>query len=66
LLCYILAVSLATPLNALGRTVEQFGRGGLAARVKSTRRDEIGELARSFDEMADRIQTLLTAERRLL
>jgi two-component system sensor histidine kinase CpxA len=66
LLCYILAVSLATPLNALGRTVEQFGRGDLAARLKSTRRDEIGELARSFDEMADRIQTLLTAERRLL
>jgi two-component system sensor histidine kinase CpxA len=66
LLCYILAVSLAAPLRALGRTVEQFGRGDLAARVKSTRRDEIGELARSFDEMADRIQTLLTAERRLL
>ena len=30
------------------------------------RRDEIGALAGSFDRMADRIETLLTAERRLL
>ena len=28
--------------------------------------DEIGNLGRAFDQMADRIQTLLTAERRLL
>jgi two-component system sensor histidine kinase CpxA len=66
LLCYILAVNLATPLRVLGTTVEQFGRGDLAARVRSRRKDEIGELSRSFDDMADRIQTLLTAERRLL
>ena len=30
------------------------------------RGDEIGEVARAFDQMADRIETLLTAERRLL
>jgi signal transduction histidine kinase len=66
LLCYMLAINLATPLRVLGQAVEQFGRGNLSARVNSRRRDEIGELSRAFDQMAGRIQTLLTAERRLL
>jgi len=66
LLCYLLATNLATPLRALGQTVERFGKGNLSARVGSRRQDEIGELSRAFDQMADRIQTLLTAERRLL
>lgn len=62
----ILAVHLARPLRKLRRVVDRFGRGDLAARVRSTRRDEIGELSRAFDEMAGRIETLLAAERRLL
>jgi len=53
-------------LRRLMSTMERFGKGDLAARNASTRNDEIGDLARSFDTMADRIQTLLTAERRLL
>ena len=66
LLCYLLATNLATPLQVLGQTVERFGRGNLSSRMNSRRQDEIGELSRAFDQMADRIQTLLTAERRLL
>jgi len=46
--------------------VDRFGRGDLSARVHSRRRDEIGNLGRAFDEMAERMETLLTAERRLL
>jgi two-component system sensor histidine kinase CpxA len=66
LLCWLLAVNLASPLRGLARTVDRFGRGDLSARVRSRRRDEIGNLARAFDEMAERMETLLTAERRLL
>lgn len=66
LVCWALAVSIASPLRDLARGVDQFGRGELSVRLKSRRRDEIGELSRSFDRMADRISTLLTAERRLL
>jgi two-component system sensor histidine kinase CpxA len=61
-----LAAGIASPLRRLASAVESFGKGDLAVRVRSERRDEIGELARSFDAMADRIATLLTAERRLL
>jgi two-component system sensor histidine kinase CpxA len=46
--------------------VERFGKGDLSARSGSVRRDELGELARTFDRMADRLETLLAAERRLL
>jgi signal transduction histidine kinase len=66
LLSYVLAVRLTSPLRRLEKAVERFGRGDLTARVKSQRRDEMGQLARTFDQMAERIQTLLAAERRLL
>jgi signal transduction histidine kinase len=46
--------------------VERFGHGDLSARVRSNRRDELGKLARAFDRMAERIETLVGAERRLL
>ena len=53
-------------MRELQKAVERFGRGDLSARAGSTRRDELGQLARTFDRMADRIETLLAAERRLL
>lgn len=66
LVCWLLAVNIASPLRALARTVDRFGAGDLAARVTFVRKDEIGELSRAFDRMAERIGTLLTSERRLL
>jgi len=66
LLCYWLALHLTSPVRALQKAVERFGHGDLAARVNSTRRDELGQLAGAFDRMAGRIETLLAAERRLL
>jgi signal transduction histidine kinase len=65
-LCYLLAVHLASPLRALRKVVERFGRGELGARSELSRKDEIGELAKSFNLMAGQITTLLSAERRLL
>jgi two-component system sensor histidine kinase CpxA len=53
-------------VRRLQRAVERFGRGDLAARAKTRRRDELGDLGRTFDRMADRIQTLVDAEHRLL
>ena len=65
-LCYVLAVHLASPLRNLRKVVERFGRGELGARSELSRKDEIGELARAFNLMAGQITTLLAAERRLL
>lgn len=55
-----------SPLRGLTASVDRFGAGDFSVRVGSTRRDEIGELGRSFDRMAERIETLRAAERRLL
>lgn len=65
-LCYWLAYHLTSPVRALQKALERFGRGDLSARAGSLRRDELGQLARTFDRMAGRIETLLAAERRLL
>jgi two-component system sensor histidine kinase CpxA len=66
LLCYGFAYHLTSPVRRLRAAVECFGRGDFSARAETNRRDELGELALSFNQMADRIQTLLSAERRLL
>jgi two-component system sensor histidine kinase CpxA len=65
-LCYLLAVHLASPIRGLRRAMEKFGRGDLAIRYHLGRRDEIGDLAKAFNRMADQTTTLLNAERRLL
>ena len=65
-LCWFLAFTIASPLRRMATAVERFGSGDLRVRLHLQRKDEVGELARAFDTMADRIQTLMTAERRLL
>jgi two-component system sensor histidine kinase CpxA len=62
----VLALHIASPMKQVARTVDRFGAGDLSARSNPTRRDEIGDLGRAFDRMAVRIESLLTAERRLL
>lgn len=66
LLCYGLTYHLTAPLRRQREALEKFGRGDLNARAEESRGDEFGELARAFNRMATRIQTLLSAERRLL
>ena len=65
-LCWGAAVWLVSPIRNLTAAVERFGRGDLSARWHTRRRDEIGYLARAFNETAERLQRLLTSERRLL
>lgn len=66
LLYWLVASRIASPLRQLAGVVDRFGQGDLTARAASPSKDEIGELGRSFNAMAERIETLLTAERQLL
>lgn len=66
LLCYGFARYLTNPVRRLQQAVDRFGGGDFSARAHVNRGDEIGQLARTFNQMADRTQMLMAAERRLL
>ena len=66
-LVYPLSKSITRPLEKLTSVVEAYGRGDLSRRSGlGDLQDEVGRLARSFDEMADRIQAARRAEKELL
>lgn len=54
------------PLHALAIGAEAFGRGHFAHRVPVIHRDEIGDLAMRFNQMAADIQAMLDGKRALL
>ncbi len=53
-------------LERLRLRVEDLGRGDLAVRAPVEGRDEVADLARSFNRAADRIQQLVESQRRQL
>ena len=65
-LVYPLSRSITRPIERLTAAAESFGRGDLSARSGVHSDDEVGRLARSFDEMAARIQAARKAEKELL
>ena len=67
--CYLLALYLSSPLKKLQSTVQAFAGGNLDVRVSpelGNRRDEVADLAREFDVMAERIAALISSQKRLL
>lgn len=66
LLFWLIVADVVRPLRRLGDAVRSFGRAEFGARADVRRQDEIGQLATTFDDMAARIERLVTSERRLL
>jgi len=67
--CYFISRYLTKPLYRLGEAAANIAEGRLDTRVDSSltnRRDEIADLARNFNSMAERIEALITGQRRLL
>ncbi len=63
---YPLVRRLTGRLERLHHRVEALGGGDLSARVEVEGKDEIAELARSFNRAAERIERLVEAQRNLL
>jgi len=71
LVCYILARYLTSPVIRLRDATQKLAAGDLSARAGTTwrgarRRDEISQLVRDFDAMAERLESLVKAQSRLL
>ena len=67
--CYWLARYLTTPLLKLRSTTNELAEGNLGARVATKlvkRRDEVGQLGRDFNVMAERLESMVKAQQRLL
>ena len=67
--CYALARYLTAPALQLSRAARRFAGGDLSARVGpqlAKRRDELADLGRDFDLMAQSIESQRAGERRLL
>ncbi|MGD9947364.1 MAG: sensor histidine kinase [Desulfobulbus sp.] len=68
-ICYLLARSYGAPLARLRRISRQIAAGDLSARVGTNLGkpgNEIGDLARDFDHMAERMEGLVNGQKRLL
>ncbi|HLN80593.1 MAG TPA: SpoIIE family protein phosphatase [Thermoanaerobaculia bacterium] len=58
-LAFVLVSTITRNVNRMSRAAEGIARGDFSVRVNTKSRDQIGDLARSFDGMADSIQKLL-------
>jgi two-component system sensor histidine kinase CpxA len=69
LVSFLLARSITRPIIELQKTTEDLAIGKLDSRVSKTaqsRRDEIGQLARSLNSMANQISSLIKGQQQLL
>jgi len=69
LMCYLLAWSMTSPVTRLRKAAQSLAAGDLSARAGAPpggRSDELTELMRDFDRMAERIEGLVDSQSRLL
>jgi two-component system sensor histidine kinase CpxA len=67
--CYWLARYLTQPILKLRTTTNELAEGNLGARVSkklAKRQDEVGQLGRDFNSMAERLESMVRAQQRLL
>lgn len=63
---WVIAGRLLSPLRALRRTAEQISDSDLSGRIPADGDDDITDLARTFNDMLDRLETSFRSQRRLL
>lgn len=68
LLCWLLAKSFTNPLIAIQKASKEIGEGKLSTRITKfdRRSDEFGDLARSFNNMTEQLESNISAHQRLL
>jgi two-component system, OmpR family, sensor histidine kinase CpxA len=69
LLCLALAYHIASPIHSIQTTARRVAQGDLKARVPSSvsrRFDELAALAKDFDSMVNRLDSLIHAQKKLL
>lgn len=57
---------LVRPLDSLAMAARKFGSGDITARARLHRDDELGDVGKAFDDMADRTAALISSQRQLM
>lgn len=65
-LCYLAVRWVFIPIRWMQEGAARIGRGDLDYRIPTPRRDELGDLSRDINEMADDVQGMLEAKRQLM
>jgi len=65
-LAYVMQISLLRPLKWLHSGVEAVSKGDFSTKVPVVRNDEIGKVARAFNQMTTRVQKMMDDRERLL
>ncbi len=58
---YLIGRKIANPLSILNKATEKIGKGDFEYRIGVTRKDEFGNLAESFNNMASKLQQTTTS-----
>jgi two-component system sensor histidine kinase CpxA len=69
IICYVLAWRLTGPIRRLRTAAQLLASGDLTARVgeiPGRKNDEVADLGRDLDRMAERIETLVTSQKQLV
>jgi two-component system sensor histidine kinase CpxA len=68
ILSFIFSRSIIAPINSLKKAAIKLSNGDLSARaaIPTTRQDELGVLGRDFNAMANQLEQLISAQKRLL
>ena len=65
-LCYLAVRWVFQPIRWMQEGAERIGRGELDYRIPTPRKDELGDLSRDINDMADDVQGMLEAKRQLM
>lgn len=62
----LLILKMVYPLKNISKIIRKFGDGEYNLRIKTSNKDEIGDVAKTFNSMASNIQDLIISRQRLL
>ena len=63
---FIIFLKMTYPLKEISKTIKKFGNGQHFVRIKTNCKAEIGEVAKTFNSMAEKIEDLITSRQILL
>lgn len=66
IIIYVITAMLSRPLRQMSKAAKSFGQGDFSARISYHSMDEIGELAYSFNQMADSLSELETSRKNFI